>query len=103
LKAEFDAFKNVQGEVTDSQLVPGVVVNGEELSFELVAAETQTSVLMKDGQTQSVWDAYTGEAIEGPLKGTRLEQEIGTTACSQNWRAFHPESIELPIRDGNSR
>jgi|GEM_PF-1524110 len=136
--------KNVQGEVTDSELVLGVVVNGEaraypinmlngpkreiindtlgdqpivaiwchlfsrrikdqELSFELVAAETPTTVLMKDAQTQSVCDAYTGEAIEGPLKGTRLEQEIGTIAYSRNWKAFHPESIDLPIRDGNAK
>jgi len=78
-------------------------IKDQELSFELVAAETPTTVLMKDAQTQSVWDAYTGEAIEGPLKGTRLEQEIGTIAYSRNWKAFHPESIDLPIRDGNSQ
>ena len=72
------------------------VVDGQTLSFVTVESENESPFLLMDTQTNSTWDAYTGKAIDGPLTGKQLEQEIGTIAYSRNWLAFYPDSIEVP-------
>lgn len=74
-------------------------VNETILSFEPVIPNSKPRFLMTDTQTQSTWDAYSGTAIDGPLKGKQLTQEIGTIAYTQNWSAFYARSVELPIQD----
>ncbi|MDA1229291.1 MAG: DUF3179 domain-containing (seleno)protein [Planctomycetota bacterium] len=78
-------------------------VDGQILSFEPENPNDKPPVLMTDTQTKSTWDAYSGTAIDGPLKGKQLEQEIGTIAYTQNWNAFYPRSMELPILEQNQR
>ena len=74
-------------------------VNETILSFEPVIPNSKPRFLMTDTQTQSTWDAYSGTAIDGPLKGKQLTQEIGTIAYTQNWSALYARSVELPIQD----
>ena len=70
-------------------------VDGQELSFKAVEPRENMSVLMQDDQTMSIWDGYSGIAIDGLMKGKQLVQEIGTIAYTQNWKAFYPRSAEL--------
>ena len=70
-------------------------VDGQELSFKAVEPRENMSVLMQDDQTMSIWDGYSGIAIDGLMKGKQLVQEIGTIAYTQNWKAFYPRSVEL--------
>ena len=64
------------------------VVDERVLHFE---ATTQTG-RMKDSQTGTVWNGNTGVAVEGPLKGTRLKQQVGIVSYARAWKIFHPES-----------
>ena len=47
-------------------------VDGRRLSFEEVGI-TNGVFVMKDRQTGTLWSHYTGEALDGPLKGKRLD------------------------------
>jgi len=48
------------------------VVNGKRLHFRL-AGINNGNALLRDEETQTVWQQSTGEAIYGPLKGTHLK------------------------------
>jgi hypothetical protein len=48
-------------------------VNGRALTFHLAGINNQ-NFLMRDEETGSWWQQVSGEAIQGPLKGTRLKQ-----------------------------
>jgi hypothetical protein len=64
------------------------------LSGELLAE----NMIMRDVETGSVWVQLTGEAIEGPLEGQRLEQIPLVWTDWKTWRKRHPETTvpELP-------
>ena len=47
---------------------------------------------MRDLETQSIWNRNTGVALEGPLKGTRLKQQVGIVSYARMWKVFHPNS-----------
>ncbi len=47
---------------------------------------------MKDTQTGSIWNRNTGVALEGPLKGKRLKQQVGIVSYARTWKVFHPDS-----------
>lgn len=53
---------------------------------------------MRDEQTGSIWNASTGVALEGPLKGQRLERQLGMFAYSRAWLTFHPRSQSVPLK-----
>ena len=56
---------------------------------------------LADKQTESVWDAFTGMAISGPLKGQQLTQQISVPSFSKSWDLFHNDSeywgVSLPM------
>ena len=47
---------------------------------------------MKDSQTESIWNSNTGTAVQGPLKGKRLQQLVGIVSYARAWKVFHPDS-----------
>ena len=47
---------------------------------------------MKDSQTGTVWNSNTGVALDGPLKGKRLKQQVGIVSYDRTWKIFHPDS-----------
>lgn len=51
---------------------------------------------MRDEQTGSIWNVATGIALDGPLKGERLERYPGMVAYSKAWLTFHPNSKSVP-------
>ena len=50
---------------------------------------------VRDDQTGSIWNRATGIAVEGPLKGQRLEPHVGIMSYSRAWLTFHPDSKEV--------
>lgn len=50
---------------------------------------------MRDSQTCSRWQQATGEAFEGPMKGTRLPIMPFKLTTWGEWRAQHPETLVL--------
>ena len=61
------------------------------LTFRPLESEDDSGATMRDDQTGSLWDRSTGEALEGPLEGRRLEREIAVTWRIDRWRDIYPE------------
>lgn len=65
-------------------------VNQVNLDFKKVDVDH-----MQDTQTSTLWGIASGEAVRGPLAGTRLEQRVGIMSYLAAWLNFHPSSREL--------
>ena len=66
-------------------------VSGRPLTFE-VAGFWRRNMLMRDRETGSIWQQATGEAVAGPLQGSRLEPLGGQQTNWATWRGEHPET-----------
>jgi hypothetical protein len=69
-------------------------VNGRQLSFHLAGINNQ-NFIMRDEQTGSWWQQVTGEAVFGPLKGTRLKQVIHDELSLATWKLEQPHGRVL--------
>ena len=58
-------------------------LNDDTLQF------TKTAQGVQDTNTKSTWDLLTGEAIDGPLKGSQLDAVPAIVTFSRPWRRFH--------------
>ena len=90
-----DIFNGVPLLVTfDSASATGVafnpVVEGRHLEFS--RHNLSEELLMKDGETGTVWDLLTGEALEGPLDGTILEKIASHYEFWFAWKDYRPET-----------
>jgi hypothetical protein len=74
-------------------------VAGRTLTFQPIESPESSSPLMVDNETGSRWLLLTGEAIEGELKGTELDQIPSNYAFWFAWKDWHP-STKLFLRDG---
>jgi hypothetical protein len=61
-------------------------VGKRELTFEEAGEQ------LRDTQTKSLWDRRSGTAVEGELKGTKLEPHVGIISFTRAWKTFHSES-----------
>jgi hypothetical protein len=64
-------------------------VNGQRLHFHLAGINNQ-NFIMRDEETGSWWQQVTGEAILGPLKGTRLQPVMHDELTFAVWRREQP-------------
>ena len=69
-------------------------VNGRTLKFVAVSDGRMT-----DTDTESVWNSHTGVAVDGELKGTRLDPHVGIVSYARAWKVFHPESESIGRAD----
>lgn len=65
---------------------------GKVLTFE--PADKGIFSLLRDEETGSLWERSTGEAVQGPRKGSRLDPLVSLRAYWFAWRSFFP-STEL--------
>lgn len=77
-------------------------VNGQPLSFE-VAGFWRRNMMMRDRESGSVWQEATGEAVAGPLRGTRLEPLGGQQTNWATWRNEHPETALVVEPEGAAK
>lgn len=64
---------------------------GEQLlTFE--TAESSDGHYVKDIETGTLWNGLSGEAVDGKLKGYKLESVVGTQAFWFGWRGFYPRT-----------
>jgi hypothetical protein len=58
---------------------------------------------LKDDQTGTTWSRG-GIAVEGPLKGKSLEQQISIPSFRRAWQTFHPDSrlVDLTLPPGSN-
>jgi hypothetical protein len=85
--------------VCNTGLVFRADVKGRTLHFQydrMVAANE----VQKDAETGSSWQQATGEAIDGPLKGTRLTLFPAVRTTWREWRRRHPHTTVLKPMPG---
>jgi hypothetical protein len=75
--------------------------NGEALTFGNRSQLYKLDMTWWDHKTGSVWTQLLGEALLGPLAGTRLEQLPAFTGPWQTWRCQHPDTLVLEEPDEN--
>lgn len=64
-------------------------MDGRRLRFHLAGINNQ-NFLMADEETGSWWQQVTGEAIQGPLKGRRLDLVFHDEIAFRDWQREHP-------------
>ena len=74
-------------------------MNGEALTFGNRSQLYKLNMTWWDHETESVWTQLLGEALIGPLAGTRLEQLPAFTGPWESWREQHPETLVLKVAD----
>jgi Protein of unknown function (DUF3179) len=67
------------------------LVNGKPETFRLVGMD-HFNAMFEDASTKSWWRQATGEAIAGPLKGSRLTEIPSHQASLASWLRLHPHS-----------
>ncbi len=66
-------------------------MDGKNLDFGVIGVEKGT-LLMYDQQTRSWWSQLFGEAIRGPMKGSKLVKLPSTMTTWAKWKNLHPDS-----------
>ena len=71
------------------------IIDGEEYSFGVSGKLIRNVLVMYDRQTDSLWSQLLGEAVEGPLIGTKLEFLPAFQTTWSKWKEQHPDSLAL--------
>ena len=75
-------------------------VQGQLLTFGVSGKLIMNALVMYDHQTDSLWSHFLGEAVKGPLAGTRLEMIPTTQTTWGQWRQLHPDTLVLAKTGG---
>lgn len=59
------------------------------------------ALVMYDHQTDSLWSHFTGDAVQGEFKGTRLELLPAMQTTWGQWTELHPDTLLLDKFGGN--
>lgn len=85
--------------VCNTGLVFHAEVKGRRLHFQYDRMVGANEV-QKDAETGSSWQQATGEAIDGPLKGTRLTLFPSVRTTWREWRRRYPNTLVLKPQAG---
>ena len=82
--------------VFDARSATGVVfgrkVDERVLTFKQETPGGISEARLMDEETETIWDAFSGEALEGPLAGAQLERIKSTSSFWFGWKDFYPET-----------
>jgi hypothetical protein len=76
---------------------------GEVRRFGVSGLLYNSNLLLYDRQTESLWSQALGQAVTGPLRGTRLEPLPLTHTTWSAWLAEHPHTRVLSRATGHDR
>lgn len=71
-------------------------VEGRTLDFVHPGILWRDALVLEDRQTGSLWAQGLGEAIHGPMTGTRLERYPSEITSWESWSSRHPDTLVLP-------
>lgn len=79
-------------------------VDGQVLDFGVSGLLYNSNVIMYDRQTESLWSQMAEEAIDGPMRGSKLRQMAAATSISwERWQSLHPDTQVLSKNTGYRR
>ncbi len=87
--------------MTDAALVYRADCSGKKLHFSPNRL-ADNNLVMRDAETGSLWQQFTGEAIEGPLAGARLERIAAERLPLAKWKELWPRGMILEPVDGDA-
>lgn len=87
------------GTVIGFSAPPGI----QDLSFGTTGKLVNSNLLMYDRQTGSEWPQLLGQAVSGPLKGTKLDTVPLVWTTWKQWRTAHPDTAVLSTDTGALR
>ena len=67
-------------------------VSGQVLTFQVAEGQDERTFVILDRETGSKWVALTGEAVEGPLTGTKLKPVRSLLSFWFAWKDYHPHT-----------
>ena len=70
-------------------------IDGQEYTFGVSGKLIMNALVMYDRQTKSLWGQIIGEAVDGPLAGTKLEFIPAIHTTWSNWKEMHPDTTAL--------
>lgn len=70
-------------------------IDGQDLTFGVSGKLIMNVLVMFDRETNTLWSQLLGEAVEGPLKGTKLEFVPAVHMKWADWREQHPDTKAL--------
>lgn len=59
----------------------------------------KNALVMYDRETEPLWSQFVGEAVAGPLAGTKLDLVPAQMTTWRDWKTRHPNTLVL---DGGS-
>ena len=71
------------------------IIDGEEFTFGVSGKLIMNVLVMYDRQTETLWSQLLGEAVEGELKGTKLEFLPAWQTTWADWKEKHPDTLAL--------
>ena len=78
-------------------------IEAKERFFGVSGLLYRSNVLMYDKGSESLWSQLKGEAVTGPLTGTKLKVLPSTLTSWKKWRGNYPETQVLSFDTGYSR
>ncbi|MBI4168311.1 MAG: DUF3179 domain-containing protein [Acidobacteria bacterium] len=76
---------------------------GRTLTLGVSGSLWKDALIMFDRETGSLWTQVTGEALEGPKEGTRLEEIPSIVTLWGRWKLEHPDTLVLVRDEGIER
>lgn len=70
-------------------------IEEQTLTFGVSGKLIMNALVMYDRETGSLWSQFLGEAVEGPLAGSRLELLPAQLMSWTAWREEHPDTLYL--------
>ena len=69
--------------------------DGTLLTFGVSGKLIRNGMVMYDDETDTLWSQVLGEAVQGPLLGTRLKIVPSTQTTWAAWQELHPDTLVL--------
>ncbi len=70
-------------------------LQGRNLTFGVSGKLIMNGLVMYDDETDTLWSQILGEAVKGPLLGTKLDIVPSTQTTWAAWRELHPDTLVL--------
>lgn len=70
-------------------------IHNHEYTFGVSGKLARNALVMYDHQTKTLWSQINGEAIDGPLEGSRLDPVPSGQVNWATWKSRHPNSLVL--------
>ncbi len=70
-------------------------IDGQEYTFGVSGKLIRNVLVMFDHETDSLWSQLLGQAVDGPMAGTKLQPLPAVQTTWAQWKSLHPDTLAL--------